>query len=337
MSKSVRNRISLPTLKKTSAVILRTSPFLAKYPRETGFLAFVVLLAVMFARPLLSLAIHVAGSDLHSHVLLVPFISVYLIYIQRDRLPKADISSPGWAIGPLMAGLATLAAAWGLFPSTHFLSHNDYLALMTLAFLCFLAMGAFLFLGRKWMTAAAFPFAFLIFMIPLPDRAVDWLETASKLASAEAANWFFNLSGTPFLRDGTVFQLPGIAIEVAQECSGIRSSWVLFITGLLAAHVFLQSPWRRVALVAVVIPLGIIRNGFRIFVIGTLCVHFGPHMIHSVIHRRGGPLFFALSLVPLFLLLWWLRRRDPASVPVRGSDVVDAPQSLAATRPADRE
>ena len=83
------------------------------------------------------------------------------------------------------------------------------------------------------MTAAAFPFAFLIFMVPLPDAIVDWLETASKLASAEAAALFFSVVGMPVLRDGTVFQLPGIVIEVAQECSGIRSSWVLFITSLL--------------------------------------------------------------------------------------------------------
>ena len=162
------------------------------------------------------------------------------------------------------------------------------------------------------MAAAAFPIVFLIFMIPLPDRVVDFLETGSKLASAEAANLFFNMTGTPILRDGQIFQLPGIVIEVAQQCSGIRSSLVLFITSLLASHLFLKSPWRRALLVAAVIPLGILRNGFRILVIGLLSVNVGPQMIHSIIHRRGGPLFFALSLVPLFLLLWWLRKGEVA-------------------------
>jgi len=112
------------------------------------------------------------------------------------------------------------------------------------------------------------------------------------------------------VREGMVFELPGIAIQVARECSGIHSSWVLFITGLLASHLFLRTRWRKIVLVAFVIPLGILRNGFRIFVIGMLCVHIGPYMIGSVIHRQGGPFFFALSLVPLFLLLLWLRRRE---------------------------
>jgi exosortase/archaeosortase family protein len=85
---------------------------------------------------------------------------------------------------------------------------------------------------------------------------------------------------------------------------------VLFITSLLAANVLLKTTWRRILLVAFVIPLGILRNGFRILVIGLLCVHVSPDMIHSPIHHKGGPIFFALSLVPLSLLVWWLRRQE---------------------------
>jgi exosortase C (VPDSG-CTERM-specific) len=237
----------------------------------------------------------------------VPFVTGYLLYIRREQLPKAFGSSVAWAVIFSLIGAATLVAAWIEKAN---LSYNDYLALITFSFLAFLVAGGFVFLGREWMASAAFPLAFLIFMVPMPDAMANALETASKLASAEAANLFFNMSGTPVLRDGTVFQLPNISIQVAQECSGIRSSWVLIITSLLAANLFLKSTWRRALLVAFVIPLGIIRNGFRVFVIAMLCVHIGPGMIHSIIHRRGGPLFFALSLIALFLLLWWLRRGE---------------------------
>jgi len=151
----------------------------------------------------------------------------------------------------------------------------------------------------------------------MPDAMADALESALKYASAEVANLFFHLSGTPFLRVGLFFQLPNITIEVAQECSGIRSSWVLFMTSILAANLFLKTPWRRLALVVLVIPLAILRNGFRIFVIGLLCVNAGPQMINSVIHRRGGPVFFVLSLIPFLLALWWLRRGEIRSPSVQ--------------------
>jgi exosortase C (VPDSG-CTERM-specific) len=275
-----------------------------------GFLVFGVLLVAVFSKPLLTLAVYVAGEPLHSHILLIPFVSAYLLYIRRHSLPRDYTFSVRWALIPLIAGAISLAAAWtpGVFGRS--LSQNDYLALIALSFVCFVAAGGFFFLGRKWMAAAAFPFAFLIFMVPMPDRVADSLETASKLASADAASMFFNISGTPVLRDGVFFHLSNITLEVAQECSGIRSSWVLFITSLLAANMFLKKPWRRAVLVLAVIPLGILRNGLRIAFIGLLCVHFGPEMLHSVFHRRGGPPFFVLSLIPLFFLLWWLRRGE---------------------------
>jgi exosortase C (VPDSG-CTERM-specific) len=210
----------------------------------------------------------------------------------------------------LAVGLGLLAFAYSLGFTGRAPANNDRIVLLTLSFLCCLAAGGFFFLGRDWVQAAAFPLAYLIFMVPMPDAMADALEIASKSAAAEVANVFFHLSGTPFLRSGPIFQLPNITIEVAQECSGIRSSWVLFMTSILAANLFLQTPWRRLALIAFVIPLGILRNGFRIMVIGLLCVNMGPEMIHSLIHRRGGPVFFALSLIPFLLVLWWLRRGD---------------------------
>jgi len=90
----------------------------------------------------------------------------------------------------------------------------------------------------------------------------------------------------------------------------------------LAGYLFLSTPWKRAILVGVVLPLGILRNAFRIFTIGQLCVRIGPEMFDSPLHRRGGPLFFALSLVPLLLLLWYFAKSDArrkTKSPVQGA------------------
>jgi len=271
---------------------------------------FVILLLAAFGRPLFGLANYAAHSSLHSYILLIPFVFGYLLYLRRDQLPKERVAD-------LPLGILALAGGLGVFLFAHWLAFagraptgNYYFVLLTISFLCCLAAGGFFFFGRDWMRAAAFPLAYLIFMIPMPDAMADALESASKYASAEVANILFHLSGTPILRAGRVFQLPNITIEVAQECSGIRSSWVLLMTSVLAANLFLKTSWRRIVLLAFIIPLGILRNGFRILVIGLLCVNVGPQMIHSPIHTRGGPVFFVLSLIPLLLLLWWLRKGE---------------------------
>jgi exosortase C (VPDSG-CTERM-specific) len=285
---------------------------IARQRRNSGrfrmFVFFLIALSLVFLSPLLRLFFVAAGSEVLSYILLIPFVFLYLIYIRRDQLP-ADSRRSFLGGGILLTvGLFALALA---FSSPHFSARtnsDDHLALTVFAFVCFVASGGFVILGWQWMRSLVFPFAFLIFLVPLPNEAIDGLERASQIASADAADILFTLSGTPILRDGMVFQLPGMVIQVAQECSGIRSSLVLFITSLVAAHLFLRSAWTRIVLVAFVIPLGILRNGLRILMIGLLCVHYGPAMITSVIHRRGGPFFFALSLIPLFVLLVWLRK-----------------------------
>ena len=280
-------------------------------PQLRSFVIFVVALSAAFGKQLVGLVALVAASNLHSYILLVPVISLYLLSLRRNDLPQTSSSSPGLALIGFLAGSAALLFAITMSAA---LSHNDYLAAMALAFFSFLISGGFFFMGRKWMAAAAFPLAFLFFIIPMPDAMATSLEEASKLASTEAANLFFNLTGTPVLRDRTIFQLPNITIQVSQECSGIRSSVVLILTSLVGANLFLRTTWRRAVLLCLVIPLGVIRNGFRVWVIATLCIHFGPQMAHSIIHRRGGPFFFVLSLIPLFLLLWWLRRNESKSL-----------------------
>jgi exosortase C (VPDSG-CTERM-specific) len=294
--------------------------------RFAGWCIYLVILCGAFALPLREFVTYARHSEVHSYVLLIPFVTAYLIYIRWKQLSRELSTAWGNALLFALAGTAALSA------SLYFteLGQNDYTTLIALSFVCLVIAGTFLFLGSKWARSAMFPLFFLAFMIPLPEAAVDFLENASKEASAEVANWLFLISGTPALRIGTVFQLPGISIMVAKECSGIRSSLVLVITSLLAANMFLRTTWRRALLVGAVIPLGLLRNGFRILVISLLCVHIGPEMINSPIHRRGGPIFFVASLIPLFVVLWWLRRGEMAAQQPRTSE---NPKSIPADVP----
>src|SRR4029077_13160177 len=133
-----------------------------------GVLIFGIFVVGVFLKPLFLLAAGAMQSQLDSYIVLVPFVSAYLVYDRRKRLPKEDGFSL-WAMIPLVAGIIALTTALKLHRPGNSLSDHDYLALMALSFVGFLAAGGFFFLGRKWMTAAAFPVAFLIFIVPMPD------------------------------------------------------------------------------------------------------------------------------------------------------------------------
>jgi exosortase C (VPDSG-CTERM-specific) len=278
--------------------------------RMRHFVLAIFALALVFCVPLGELIYFALTSEFHSYILLIPFISLYLVWLKRPHL-----SSPGpparLAAKILLAGgLALVGVYWLALRSRMRLAEDDYLALMMLAFLSCLFGVCCLFWDKNILRSVAFPLSLLIFVVPIPVFAVLHIDSFLQAGSAAVAQVFFDLSGTPSFRNGVSFQLADISIKIAPECSGIQSSLVLLITSLLAGYLFLRTPWKRALLVLFVIPLALLRNGFRVFVIGELCVHIGPQMINSYIHRKGGPIFFVLSLIPLFLLLMILQKSE---------------------------
>lgn len=269
-----------------------------------------VALVAVFGLPLLKLADFALHNEFFSYILLIPFTSFYLAWLLKEKLTAVSLPEKKWAVVFFAGGLAALAG--------HFLKPGatvaDNLVLAILAFvLCVTGVG-FLFLGGAIMRTLAFPFFLLVFMIPFPDVMRVAIETWLQHWSATTAGWMFALSGMTVFHEGLVFQLPDITLQVAPECSGIHSSIVLLIVSLVAGHFFLRQTGKRVLLCLAVIPLAVLRNGFRVFTLGELCTHIGPQMIDSPIHHRGGPIFFALSLIPFSLLLYLLMKSETPKI-----------------------
>lgn len=268
---------------------------------------------VAFALPLFRLFTFAADHELFSYIVLIPFVSAYWLWMDRASLHSGTPVGRAWAVIPSVISVALLISFWLLRGPA--LAAPDGLALTTLAFVCSIGGVCLFFLPPGSLRVVAFPVGFLLFLVPFPTFLLHGVETALQHASASMSSWIFQIIGTPVYLQGTLMQLPGFTMEVAPECSGIRSSIVLLITSVVAGKLFLRSGWNRILLVLLVAPVSILRNGVRIAVIGELCVNIGPHMIDSFIHSRGGPIFFALSLVPMFaatLLMMRVERKRVA-------------------------
>lgn len=287
-------------------------PAAQRRPLPLGVIAVALGITAAFSVPLYQLVRFSLRSDLYSHIVLMPVVTGYLIFLRRGNIPAIRRDAVGAALA--LTGAAVLLGTYGLLrASGTALALVDSLALTTAAYLFALLAAAAWMLGRPVLRVVAFPLSLLAFMIPFPTAVEHAIEMMLQHGSAEVSYWLFNLAGTPVFRSDLVFQLPGIVLQVAPECSGIHSTLALLITSLVAGSLFLQSKVNRVILSCAVLPLALARNGFRIFTIGELCVHISPDMIHSYIHQNGGPIFFALSLVPFGLLLYFLRRAERRS------------------------
>ena len=102
---------------------------------------FVIVMLAVFGHALWELVNYAAGSELCSYILLIPFVSAYLLYLRRDQLPKKSVADLSLAIVFLAVGVSVFALTSWLDFAGRAPAENDRLTLLTLSFLCCLAAG----------------------------------------------------------------------------------------------------------------------------------------------------------------------------------------------------
>jgi exosortase len=263
----------------------------------------------LFWQPLRSLFALAVHSDDSSHILLIPLISGWLLYLDRNEIQGVlayDFIAA--AIFQLPGTLLKLFATYS--PS---LNPSERLTVNVLAFLFFLVAGYVAFLGRTTARKTWFALAFLLFAVPLPNVLLNPLIYGLQAGSAAVAEVLFDLSGVPVLREGLIFRLPTISIEVAQECSGIRSSIALIILAVLISHFSFRPFWKKTAFVVAGLLMMLIKNGVRIATLTLLANYVDPDFLYGRLHHQGGVVFFLFGLGLLVPLYWWLRRGEPGT------------------------
>jgi len=280
--------------------------------RHVFFVLFIFLSAFFFERALSSLVSYSLHDQSGSHIVLVPFISIFLIYSERDRIFTDTRNSFGFGIALILT--ATLLY-WLSGRNALLGGGRQWLSLATLLVIWTWIAGFLACYGSRALRAAAFPLFFLLLMVPLPDAVMAQTIHAMQQGTAEVALLVFRVAGVPVLSQGFVFSVPGFTIEIASECSGIRSSIALFITALLAAHFFLRTRWKMFLFVALTLPLAVIKNGIRVATLTLLSMYVDPGFLLGNLHREGGFVFFFLALAMLapVLLLLQKSERPPAA------------------------
>jgi exosortase len=147
-------------------------------------------------------------------------------------------------------------------------------------------------------------------MVPVPGYLMDRIILLLQIFSTEVSYGIFKITGVPIFREGFTFHLPGVSVEVAKQCGGIRSSLVLFIVSILAGHLFLTTMKRRFILSLWVLPITIVKNAIRIVTLTLFAVYVDPRILDSIAHKRGGIPFFIVALSLLGVVLWYLRRSE---------------------------
>jgi exosortase len=266
---------------------------------------------ILLRVPLGGLTNFALHDERYSPILVIPFISLFVVWLRRKPIFASCRYCPSVGIPVLLLG-TTLLLSTNLKP----LILSPAVGLRVSAFAIVLVWTALFVLcyGMEALSQATFSFLFLLLMIPIPTSLMDNATVFLQKGSAEITYLLFKLLGIPVFRDGFKFTLPGIEIQVAEECSGIRSSLSLFITSILAGHLFLRSKWNQLWFVLFTIPVVIFKNAVRIVTLSALAVYVDRGFLFGNLHHRGGLLFalIAVAILAVALVILQKSESDPA-------------------------
>jgi exosortase D (VPLPA-CTERM-specific) len=253
---------------------------------------------VPFARVLASLYSIWNIKPEYSHGIIIPVLSAYLIWRQREELRRLPFTG-SWA-GLVLIAVGLALRFLGELTTMQTLEHYAFLLVLYGVILALTGPAVF---RRLWM-----PLLILVFAIPLPSFFNNSLSLQLQLLSSTLGVWFIRAAGISVLLEGNVIDLGSYQLEVAEACSGLRYLFPLMTLAFIVAYLFRGPMWKRVALFLSSIPITVVMNSLRIGLIGITVDRWGSSMAEGPLHDFEGWLMFMVSTAALILTAMGLSR-----------------------------
>lgn len=241
----------------------------------------------------------------YSHGFLVPLVSCYIVWEQRERyhpLPVAPVY-PAAAIIFLFS-LALLL-----------ISRSSAFIQIEIASLFLIIPGILLFLFGWQITRAAFlPWLYLSFALPWFDLFLGRVYPLFQRLSAFLGAKLLSLVYPVFLHD-THIQLPSINMEVIAGCSGVHFFISVLAIGIPLVYLTQRSWSRSLLVLGLGLLITMLANGFRIALAGIMGENFGPEMLHGPAHILHGWFVAWFGWAGLFLVNWIAIKKTATSLP----------------------
>jgi exosortase len=290
-------------------------------------LAICAALSFAYASVLTKLANDWWTDDNYSHGLLVPFVIVYILWVQRHSLARdADEPKMFWGLVVVVFALIIL---WAGIAGAELYMQRMSLVAMVVGISIY-------FYGFRLLRLILVPLGLLILAIPIPAIIFNKIAFPLQLFASRCAVWSMSIFDIPVLRQGNVIELIPLnsmetkKLEVVEACSGIRSLMTLVTLAFVFAY-FTHSPsrsegpsngplswlrsynfWRSPIIVLSAIPIAIITNAFRVSGTGILAHYFGTHVADGFFHTFSGWVIYVVAFLILFAVGWIVERFKPA-------------------------
>lgn len=236
-----------------------------------------------------------------SHAYLVPLISGFYIYVNREHILKQPVKRSWLGLPIMICGMVT----YFIFTLSNLPNHTVQGFGMII---CLLGVVLFM-LGRQMWKALLFPQLYLLLGVRLPPPLMMLITPTLQRWAAVGSFYLLNVIGYQTEIQGNVLTIfhgsEIIPLNIAEACSGMR-----MIIGFLALGVaiaFLSTNmrlWQRIVLICMAVPVAVIINILRVATIGIMST-FNRDWASGEAHMFLGMLWL-LPAFGLYMGIAWL-------------------------------
>jgi len=231
----------------------------------------------------------------YSHGYLVPFVTAYLIYLNKEKISTIQLSSN--SSGLLIIVSALIIHILAVICDINFIS----------GFCMFLyILGCCLYLfGINLTKQIAFPLFFLLFMFPVPNAFLNYIGLPTKSMATHIGLLFIDAFNIPYLLEGFRIDLTHTTLVVGTPCNGVKSLISFLMLGMLAIYFIRLHIWKKVIIFLCLYPLTILVNGCRIALLIFIADKYGIEKAspESYLHDLSGLIVFVIGFVILLLVI----------------------------------
>lgn len=245
----------------------------------------------------------------YTHAYFILPITIWLIWKKRRHLKElataAERKNVSGVIFFIIFLLGLLLFNFGWF--------QGYQLIYTLSLIPVLfGLSGFLY-GKKVSRSLAFPFLYLIFLVPPTAALLDSITLPMRHGVSIIAEYILALLKYPISRDGLLLSIGYNEIFMGQPCSGFRSLITMFALVLVYVYISKSSTAKKAILTLLIVPFAVFGNIIRVIVLCLITFYFGEAAGQGFFHDFSGIVVFIITILGVIGVEAMIDRRHSAA------------------------
>lgn len=222
-----------------------------------------------------------------SHVMLVPLVVGWLVWVRRQRFRTCEPN--GRWVGTLLLGIGWLMWSIGYRRQIQIAWHSGAVLM---------AIGGLLtVLGRDVFVRFLPAFVALAFLVPVPATLRQYIAIPLQHTTARFTQNVAEVLGMAVVRQGNLLSLNGTEVAIAEACNGMRLVFTLFLACYVFAFVTPLRAYVRVIVLAASPLIAIVANVVRLVPTVWMFGHTSPSVAEQFHTLSGWVMLVAAFLV----------------------------------------